>query len=174
MSRWLDRRKSLFVACALSGVVGGCSGEAPADRENENRTEAASAVAGCDLLTTEEIGAALGLAAERSNEQEGLMRGCDWSTSDGRPLVGVGVGAAPRTYDDYMEAVREQMGAEIDKLGMSRVDGVGDYAVWHEAGYLNAAHKGELLVVWVYQEPTNGASKRAAATELGRAAVSRL
>jgi hypothetical protein len=169
--------------CAvLVAALASCSGEVPADEASQQNSEtaapeagaeASASAAGCELLTTEEIQAAIGAAPDRSEEGQG-SRACNWFTADGRSLVGVVVGAAQRTYEEYMQNIREQDESAPEDLEMSRVEGVGDYAVWHGPGYLNAAQDGELLVVWVFADPSGGKSKQAAAVELARIALPRL
>ena len=83
------------------------------------------------------------------------------------------VGAAPRTYEEYVQNMREQLGTQMEDLEMSRVHGVGTYAVWH-GEYLNVAEGNDLLVVWVFAEPADHKPKREASVELARKAVPRL
>ena len=115
---------------------------------------------GCELITGAEIQEATGLAPGRSEEGPRLVRDCNWYIADDRPLVGVVVGAAPRTYEEYLRNMREQLGSDMDGLEMSRVTGVGNYAVWHTEGYLNVAEGNHLLVVWIFAEPAGDKPKR--------------
>ena len=73
--------------------LGACSGE-PATNEAIERADAAASVPGCELITGAEIQDATGVAADRSEDGSSAIRGCSWYTADGRPLVGVTVGAA--------------------------------------------------------------------------------
>lgn len=85
--------------------------------------------------------------------------------------------APQRTYEEYMENMREQMDSELEGIEMTRVAGVGDYGIWHVQdgpSYLNAAQDGDLLVVMIWREPTSGKSKQEAAVELARKALARL
>ena len=165
---------TLFVLAwaVLVPPLGACSREAPANRGSE-RDDGAANVPGCELITGAEIQAATGLAPGRSEEGSKLIRDCNWYTADDRPLVGVVVGAAPRTYEEYLQNMREQLGSDMD-LVMSRVNDVGNYAVWHGEGYLNVAEGNHLLVVWIFAEPAGDKPKREAAIELARKAVPRL
>jgi hypothetical protein len=156
----------------LVSPLGACSREAPANRGSEGDGGAAN-VPGCELITGAEIQAATGLAPGRSEEGSKLIRDCNWYTADDRPLVGVVVGAAPRTYEEYLQNMREQLGSDLKDLEMSRVEGVGKYAVWH-GEYLNVAEGNDLLVVWIFAEPAGDKPKREAAIELARKAVPRL
>lgn len=157
----------------LVSLLGACSREAPANRGSERDGDAAK-VPGCELITGAEIQEATGLAPGRSEEGSRLIRDCNWYMADGRPLVGVVVGAAPRTYEEYLQNMREQLGSDMDDLDMSRVNGVGKYAVWHGEGYLNVAEGNDLLLVWIFAEPAGDKPKREAAIELARRAVPRL
>jgi hypothetical protein len=132
-------------------------------------------VPGCELITGAEIQAATGVAASRSEGGARLIRDCNWYTADDRPLVGVVVGAAPATNEEYLQNMRQQLGSDMDELEMSRVHGVGTYAIWHGDGYLlNVAQGTDLLVVWVFSQPAGDKPKREAAIELARKAVPRL
>jgi hypothetical protein len=166
----------------VAAALGGCSGDEPGDgasdetASNVSRAEKSAQAAGCALLTAEEIQAATGRAPDGAEEGTGSVRGCDWM-AEGRPLVAVVVSAAPRTYDEYMQNVREQMGSNLNRIEMTRVEGVGDYAIWHAQDgpdYLNAVEDGVLLVVMIWREPANGKSPREAAVELARSALPRL
>jgi hypothetical protein len=157
----------------LISPLGACSREAPANRGNERDGDAAK-VPGCELITGAEIQEATGLAPDRSEQGSSLVRDCNWSTADGRPLVGVAVGGAPRTYEEYVQNMREQLGSKMEDLKMNRVEGVGNYAVWHSEGYLNVVQGNDLLMIWIFAEPAGEKLKQEAAVELARKALPRL
>jgi hypothetical protein len=163
----------VLAGAVLIWPLGACSRDAPASGRT-GRGGDATKVSGCELITAVEIQEVTGLVAGKSDEGSGLIRDCNWSTADGRPLIGMVVGAAPRTYDEYLENVREQMGPDSEKLEMGRVTDLGTYAIWHGAGYLNAAQGSDLLVIWIFAEPAGGKAKRDAAIELARKALPRL
>lgn len=174
------RALAVVVCSCLAWLLGGCSREGPADepgREAEaTSAEAAAETAadGCALLTAEEIQAATGLSPVASEAAGVGDMDCDWSASDGRTLVGVVVSRTQDTYEEYIQNVRQTAPEMVAESEAGRVDGVGDYAIWYQAGYLNAVRDGRLLVVWTYAEPTNGKSKREAAIELARSGLPRL
>jgi hypothetical protein len=173
MGRTYRTQALCVLACAvLVSPVGACGREASVNRGSERAGDAAKAP-GCGLITDAEIQEATGLAPASSEEGSRLIRGCDWYAADGRPLVGVVVGAAPRTYEEYVQNMREQLGTHMEDLETSRVHGVGTYAVWH-GEFLNVAEGNDLLVVWVFAEPADDKPKREASVELARKAVPRL
>lgn len=162
-----------FAWAVLVSPFGACSREAPTNRESEPAGAAAN-VSGCELITGAEIEQATGLAPGRSEPGSSVIRDCNWYTADGRPLVGLVVGGAPRTYEEYVHGMREQLGSAMEDLEMSRVDGVGNYAIWHDDGYLNVAEESDLLVIWIFAEPAGEKPKQEAAVELAREALPRL
>jgi len=174
MRRTYGTRTLLVLAWAVVvSALGACSREAPADRGSERDGDAAKE-SGCELITGAEIQEATGLAPDRSEKGSELIRDCNWYMAVGRPLVGVVVGGAPRTYEEYVRYMREQLGSDIEEVEMSRVDGVGNYAVWHSEGYLNVAQGSDLLVVWIFAAPAGEKPKQEAAVELARKALPRL
>jgi hypothetical protein len=157
-----------------------CGGEPSADDTAQLESSVASAgagttVAACELLTAEEIAAVMGTTPSQGAERPDVGDGaCDWTRSDGRPLVGVVVSRTQDTYEEYMQNAREQgMGSSAEEMG-TRIDGVGDYAIWYSTGYLNAAQRGKLLVVWIHRDPAGGKAKQEAAIELARTGLQRL
>jgi hypothetical protein len=169
-----ENRRTNPLVVVLLGVVAAC-GEAPPDQPPEEASAAVTtsteSPAACDILTTEEIQAATGIAPAKAEARDMSDGACDWTGPDARPLVSIVMSRTQNTYEEYMQNVREQ---GMEDIQGTRVEGVGDYAVWYDPGYLNAVLRGRLLVVWVYAKPTNGKTEQEAAIELARAGLARL
>jgi hypothetical protein len=186
--RFPPRPGRLVARALLTAAVAGCSAEATDDRNGsqEARTAATGAVPeaarapGCELITAAEITAATGKVPARSEGDDTNLRGCSWYDADGSPILGLTIGAAPRTYEDYLQSVREQteeMASLLEGVDTSTVAGIGDYAIWHEtegASYLNAARDGELFTLMIFTEPEGGQTKREAVLELASKGVPRM
>lgn len=177
--RFLPRPLDLVATALLTTAGVGCSAEG-AEEPGSTPAAAVARTPGCELLTAEEIAAATGTAPARTEWDDTTLRGCSWYQADGRPLLGLVVGAAPPTYDAYVTNLQEQThesGSGLEGVDTSVVAGIGDYAIWHEAegsSYLNAARGGELFVLMIFREPASGRSKREAVLELAAKGVPRL
>jgi hypothetical protein len=189
MPRPFPRRPLRLLAWALlTAGASGCSVEAPEERATppegltapQNDLAESAPTPGCELITAAEIEAAMGQAPARSEWDDSTLRGCSWYRADGRPLLGLVIGAAPATYEEYLDNVRQQTeetGSGLAGVETSRVDGIGDYAVWHEqegSSYLNAARNGELFNLMIFGEPVSGKTSRDAVVELARIGVPRM
>lgn len=185
--RSIPRPLQLVARVLLTAATAGCSAEAADDRTSPpegQRTGANAAVEavdtpGCELLTGEEITAATGKVPARSEWDESTLRGCNWYEADGSPILGLVIGAAPRTYEDYIQSLQEMdaTGSALEGVDTSSVAGIGDYAIWHEsegASYVNTARDGDLFVLMIFGEPASGRTKREAVLELAGKGVPRM
>lgn len=178
-----QRRTGVLTAILLLAAPA-CAGDAETDRGRTPAHAAAAAereaVPGCSLLTAAEIESATGAAPARAEWDDDNVRGCSWYDADGRPLLGLVIGAAPSTYEAYLSNLRDQteeMGSPIEGFDTATVAGVGDYALWHDSpnnSYLNAALDGDLFVLMFFRDPVGSARRRDAAVQLARSGLERM
>jgi hypothetical protein len=165
--------KSLGLAAVL--VVGGCSEEAPpAGAASFDGT----AIRACDLLTTDEVEAAAGVAADAGEDVSqvgGRLPICHWRQAGSEYELAASVLVSISsfsTFDAFITNVRESGDDVLSEDHFERVDGIGDFAVWMpELGMLQV-HDGGVMVQIDTAAPE--ANQLDAARTLARAALARL
>jgi hypothetical protein len=123
-------------------------------------------VSGCNLVTKEEVAAALG-SAVGDGEEEGLA-GCAWNAASG-PRISLAVFArhllSPGTCDGQKFFVSGQK---------EEIPGLGDSALWGSSGALVVCSAKAVLKIDVDHTRHSSDRDRETAIKVARAALSRL
>lgn len=142
-------------------------------------TDDLSGVTACELLTAAEIQAATGIAPGPPQDEtmyDGQLPMCHWPSADGTQthLVQILLSrSALRSYDEFLEQFREQLGPEVSTEGLGEVERIGDFGVWmDEMSMLQVHDDGRLVQVAV--ELPEGRDDLAAAKKLTLEALDRL
>lgn len=161
-----------LLALVATACSGGGSGVADAEAEaRAGALEASSPAAthemkGCDLLSVEEVSAALG-GPPRPGEAYGVV-GCAWETQAGARLsiqLFTGSAFTPATCDGqkFLVAGRQE-----------EIAGLGDHALWGSTGDLVVCSSTAVLKMDVENTPAPPSEDRAALIAVARAALGRL
>jgi hypothetical protein len=153
-----------MIAGVACGQGDGSQASLPDDRAQDAREEAD--VRGCDLVTKEEVAAALG-SAVGDGEEEGLA-GCAWNAASG-PRISLAVFAghllSPGTCDGQKFFVSGQK---------EEVPGLGDSALWGSSGDLVVCSATAVLKIDVKNTRQGSDRVRETALTVARTALRRL
>jgi len=179
----MTRITALLVATvfALAGCAGGGQGGGEEDRAAPPAPPAPAPPAtappatqqdppddleACELVTTTEIGTALG-SPVGDGEESGL-RGCSWKAASGA-TAGIQVFAGPMLTPKTCEAQKALVSGREEPI-----TGIGDSALWGSSGDLVVCTTQVVIKVDIDNTQNSPDKDREAALAVGRAALGRL
>jgi hypothetical protein len=156
----------LLLAVVTFSAACGRSEETQASRPADARAEAKADVKGCNLVTREDVAAALG-GSVGDGEETGLA-GCRWSAED-RGEVRLQVYAGSLFTPETCKAQKSLVSGRQEEIS-----GLGDSALWGSSGDLVVCTQKAVLKIDVENTPGSPDQDRETLVKVARAALGRL